>query len=642
MKIPVDWLNNYINTSKTPKELADSFTQLGLLLDKPIEVYENNDYKTEVLDLEHRMDRSDWLGILGCVRDLAAFENSKLIYPKIHTQKGKELNEDEVIKIKVECPDLVHRFNTRVFKNIKVQQSPEWLKNRLEAYGIPSINNIVDITNFVMVELGQPMHTQDISKLRKKEILFRRAKDGETITTLLGETVELTPEQFVLTQDDVATVLGGIVGGKETAVDETTVDIVLDAGNYDQNNIRKSSRQLKILNETVLRYDKFLHPKLTELAIARATHLILELAGGEYYENEDYYPNTWPIPKMKLRISRLEKIGGVTFSERQVMDILERLEYKVISHNENEFELEVPYFRTDVVVEDDIVADILRINDYENIPIKQISMPPPKEITPRIYEFEEKLRDILVNLDLHEHITDPLVETDANNANQIKLNNALTTEKSALRTSIYDTLRIVEESYKKHGIKGIKLFEIGKIYLNEERYIENRLLQVINTNLDVSSFENSISTKKILAGLMQNLGISEYQLVKNEDRVNIIVNTENIGELSYNQFSLDTFALLQHHSDPKRVITNYENTSTENLSLIADINLDMGKVFEEINKSDKQILSSYMVDTYTNKAIGENKKAILVEITYDTNKTASIRKNLLDLLKEKFDIEHRD
>ena len=164
MKIPLEWLKQYIKTNKSAQELAVSFTALGLMLDKSIYSYENGGYKTEVLDLEHRMDRADWLSILGCACDIAAFENIELIKPKLYTKKGRALPADEKIKIEVNCPEFVNRFNTRIFKNIKVGPSPDWLKNRLEAYGIPSINNIVDITNYVMVEQGQTLHAQDIKK----------------------------------------------------------------------------------------------------------------------------------------------------------------------------------------------------------------------------------------------------------------------------------------------------------------------------------------------------------------------------------------------------------------------------------------------------------------------------------------------
>jgi len=495
MKIPLEWLKEYVKTDKSRDEIAESFTALGLMLDKPTE--------RDVLDLEHRMDRSDWLSIVGCARDLAAFENTDLIFPELYEEKGKELPEREKVKIDVTCPNKVNRFNTRVFKNISVKESPQWLKERLESYGIPSKNNIVDITNYVMVELGQPLHAQDIDKLEAKEIIIRDARKGEKVTTLLGETIELVDENFVLTQNNKPTVIGGIVGGKETGVTETTKNIVLDAGNYNQVYVRKASRKLKIQNETVLRCDKFLHPYLTEVAIKRATKLILALAEGEYYENFDWYPNEMELKTQELTLKRVEQLSGIDFEMKDIKNILTRLGYSITKEDKDTIELTIPYFRTDVEVKDDIVADILRISNYANIPTELIQAAPPKEITPEIYKFEERLRDICVNLGLHEHITDPLIDKnreDIEKDKTIVLENALSEEKSALRTSLGQTLKSVVDTYKKHRVGEIKIFEIGKVYDQtiEGKYEEKRFLEVVYINEGISLKGSSDNLKRII------------------------------------------------------------------------------------------------------------------------------------------------
>jgi phenylalanyl-tRNA synthetase beta chain len=622
MRIPIEWLKEYISIEKSPREIAKAFTSLGLMLDKPIE--------NGVLDLEHRMDRSDWLSILGCARDLTAFENLKLKYPKLHIEKGRTPTKNQVVDIKVECSDLVNRFNTKVFRNIKVKPSPEWLKNRLEAYGIPSINNIVDITNYVMVELGQPMHAQDLAKMRKPEIVIRRAKKGESITTFLGETIELDPNIFVLTQDNIPTVIGGMVGGIETGVDETTTDIVLDAGNYNQTNIRKNSRKLKIQNETVLRYDKFLHPKLTEIAIQRATYLILELAGGEYYENIDWYPKKTPLKNLELTYKRLKLLSCMDFLPKRIKEILIALEYRIIEENKTGLTLEVPYFRTDVEVEDDLIADILRINDYAKIPMQMIDSAPPREITPDIYKFEEKLRDVCVGLGLHEHITNPIVSRNTKAKNQVILENSLTSKKDALRTSIYETLSQVVTTYKKHKFTKVGLFEIGKIYLVEgekdrfRSYKEERVLEVIYRNFALNTYENSNEVKRILSGIMQNLGIKNL-----------------VGEVKPDSFTLHTEKLMKISSYPKRITTEIDNYQTEDLSLVLHTNKAFGEAFEEIEKFDKNILKVEVTEEYTSKTLGENKKAILVRITHKAKGFSKIKKKLLDTLKEKHQIETR-
>ncbi|MFZ2199220.1 MAG: phenylalanine--tRNA ligase beta subunit-related protein, partial [Microgenomates group bacterium] len=269
MKIPLIWLKDYVSTNKSIKEIASDFTQLGLMLDKPLD-------ETNVLDLEQRLNRSDLLSMIGCARDLAAFEGIKLNYPKVSVKPALPIPGSDKIRIKIETPH-VRRFQTRIFKGVKVGPSPKWLVDRLKSYGIESKNNIVDITNFVMVEYGQPMHAQDISCLKGKDITIRASCDGEKLTTLLGTQVKLDKDTFVLTSGGEVTVIGGIVGGKNTGVSSSTTDIILDSGNYDSRVIRKTSRRLKIINETVSHYDKFLDPRTIDLALDRATNLILEL-----------------------------------------------------------------------------------------------------------------------------------------------------------------------------------------------------------------------------------------------------------------------------------------------------------------------------------------------------------------------------
>lgn len=637
MKIPLNWLKEYIKTNKDKKEIANSFTALGLMLDKPTE--------GELLDLEHRMDRSDWLSIIGCARDLAAFENTNLIFPELYKEKGKDLPENEKIKIEIKCPNKVNRFNTRVFKNIKVGKSPKWMKERLETYGIPSINNIVDITNYVMVELGQPMHAQDIDKLGAKEIIIRDAKKGEKIVTLLGETVELAEENFVLTQNDKPTVIGGIVGGKETGVTENTTNIILDAGNYNQVFIRKASRKLKIQNETVSRCDKFLHPELTEIALQRATKLILDIAGGEYYENEDCYPNRPEIKTQNFRMKRLEQLSGMKFDIETIKNILTKLEYKIIEEkNTNEttnyeIKLEIPYFRTDVEVEDDIVADILRISNYENIPLELIQSAPPKEITPDIYKFEDKVRDILVNLGLHEHITDPLIEKGNNDKKykEIVLENALTSEKSALRTDLKQTLNHVLENYKKHKINEIGIFEIGKIYyidsnLNKEnKYIEERVLEIIYLNQNLTPKENADKFKTILNRLLEELKIEWGSIQKfwTITPYTVSIPLENLMQLSKEDKS---------KNKQSNIVDKVSSYTTEDLSIILNLVQPFGDIYQTIKNTSKDILDVEVLEEYK---VNEIQKSILVRITFNTSDTKSIREEILKTLKSKFNVDIR-
>lgn len=592
MKVPLIWLKDYLDTDKPARDLATSFTQLGLMLDKPLG-------KDNVLDLEHRMDRADWLSILGCARDLAAFENLKLKLPKLYTKPGKPPDPKLKIQINVDTPH-VRRFQTRIIKGIKVGPSPKWLVDRLTAYGMDSINNIVDITNFVMVEYGQTMHAQDLARFPGQDITIRAAKPGEKVTTLLGTEVELDPDIFVLTSGGVVTVIGGIVGGQKTGVTDKTVDIILDAGNYDSRIIRKTSRRIKIINESVSRNDKFLDPRLIDYALDRATSLILELAGGTYYANDDYYPDPVTPQNMTLRLSRLQLLSGMDLTLAIAKKILKSLDYSIVEEGDDELTVEIPYFRTDVDVEDDLVADILRIYNYTNIPVMALSTPVPTDITPVIYWFEERLRDLLTAQGAHEHITSSLV-TSNGESGQVVLANALSTDQNALRTNLMDGLSRVLSIYGKHGENGTLVFEIGKVFTRASKhYREHRHLTVYG-NGDV---------RDSLATLLHTLGIDRYTISKN---LEIIINHTVCGSLTSNVYNLDTEQIIKFARSYTGIISDFTHPMTRDISLIAPASLTYFDITEALSKL-KLSWNSVTCKSFTKLKEGKN---YLLTLTWD-------------------------
>jgi phenylalanyl-tRNA synthetase beta chain len=549
MKIPLIWLKDYVETTKSAKDIAADFTQLGLMLDKPLD-------ETNVLDLEQRLNRSDLLSVIGCARDLAAFEGLKLKLPKSHTKPGKPSTSSTKIDINVTSPT-VRRFQTRVFTGIKVGPSPSWLTDRLKLYGMEPINNIVDITNFVMCEYAQPLHAQDLAKLKGRDITLRQAKPGEKVTTLLGTEVALDQDTFVLSSGGQVTVIGGIVGGKNTGVDTTTTDIVLDAGNYDSRVIRRTSRKLKIMNETVSRTDKFLDPRTIDKALDRATYLILELAGGTYYQNDDYYPKPVTPQTMTLRLSRLKLLSGMDISVPVVKKILKSLEYELVEEGEGTLTVEVPYFRTDVEVEDDLVSDILRINNYMNIPQTPLTTPVPQDLTPAIYRFEERLKDLLVAQGAHEHITNSLTSATGQD-NQVILVNALTSDQNALRTELESGLKHVRSTYKKHKQAATPIFEIGKVFqVAGNKYLEGRLLTL--TAPEPQSVADSLST------LMAALAVKDYHITSNHQ---IYVSNSLVGNLTALSYTLVTTALMPLVGNYSGIISEFSHSTSLDLSLL--------------------------------------------------------------------------
>lgn len=621
MKIPITWLKDYVKTDASPREIASSFTQLGLMLDKPLD-------DSGVLDLEHRMDRSDWLSILGCARDYSAFSKLKLVYPKTNTKRLAKVKPSEIVEISVKTPH-VRRFNTRLVKNVTVGPSPSWLKERLEAYGIRSINNVVDITNFVMIEYGQPMHAQDLAKLKKREITLRPAKRGESLKTILGTEVALDPNTFVLSSGGVPTVIGGIVGGSETGVTNSTTELILDAGNYDQAVVRKTSRRLKIINETVSRYDKFLHPDLCELALERATYLLDTIAGATVYTNVDYYPQPPKAATMTLTFARLKVISGLDHSAKLVKRILTALEYHILKETETSLTLTVPTFRTDVEVEDDIVADILRINDYSNIPTSPLTTPVPVDITPAIMQFEEHLRDLLVAQGAHEHITTSLVLKTQ--PTQITLSNALSADQNALRESLLPKLTEVAQNYHKHGLD-LPLFEIGVVFkLNEKGdYLEQRQLTVLSNSLTVST-------------LLHQLGISPRIISLDYQSLNILLNEEVVGHLDgQGSYSLDTTLLHKYYHPYTGVISELSYLPTRDISLDHSLTHNLATLIRNIYQLDPELseITSKSVELRRSKSPTSTLNTVLTlrwnRGVSDSHLKATLQKIKAYCLKEKY------
>lgn len=617
MKIPLIWLKDYVETTKSPKEIAADFTQLGLMLDKPID-------EKGVLDLEQRLNRSDLLSVIGCARDLAVFEKLPLKLPKGHTKPGKEVDSSSKIKVKVETP-AVHRFQTRIFKNIKVGPSPSWITDRLSAYGIESKNNVVDITNFVMCEYGQPMHAQDLATLKGQDITIRSAKKGEKLTTLLGTELPLNTEAFVLSSGGEITVIGGIVGGKNTGVTESTTDIILDSGNYDSRIIRKVSRGLKIMNESVSHNDKFLDPRLIDVALDRATALILEIAGGEYYFNDDYYPSPVTPQNLTLRLARLHALSGMEIKMTEAKKILKALGFALVEETADTLTVEVPYFRTDMEVEDDLISDILRMMDYRNIPVMPINTPVPVDITPAIYRFEDRLRDLLVSQGYHEHITNSLTSTTGN-SQQVVLANALTSDLNALRVDLQIGLNQVKSIYKKHKLSDVGLFEIGKVFSHSNKdYLEERHLTTLSVDSDKS--RASLST------LLSSLGVSDYRITSKHE---IYVSHHHLGTINPTSYTLYTERLMPLVKNYRGIISEFTHSTSLDLSLLVPTEINYADILSTLSSLKGEWIKIYCKSMIKMSSTTNN---YLLTITWDTNSKSLdsdkilILKTLKDQLK---------
>ncbi|MEK9179591.1 MAG: phenylalanine--tRNA ligase beta subunit-related protein, partial [Patescibacteria group bacterium] len=319
MKVPLNWLKEYVDIPADVSVVSDLFTAIGHMQDHQPEVVVGD----TVLDLEVRQNRSDCLSILGLALELSAVSEKPLRVPRAYESEMPKAPLKSTIDIKDE--DLCYRFNTVTIEGISVKESPEWLKNRLEAYGIKPINNVVDITNYVMVEIGEPLHAFDLGVLQKPVLIIRRAVKGEKLAALNGKVLNLTSEDLIVSTEKEPVALAGIIGGTKSSITSKTTRILLEAATYNQAGIRRTSLRHSLRTEASLRHEKFLHPYLAEQGLKRAIEMILEICGGILGDHTDCFTKKNEETKVTMRMSRLEYLCGVHVPFDTVVGILSRL-----------------------------------------------------------------------------------------------------------------------------------------------------------------------------------------------------------------------------------------------------------------------------------------------------------------------------
>ena len=337
MKISYNWLKDYVDVSLSPEKLANLLTMCGLSVESVEKM--GKDY---ILEIEVTAHRSDCLSVIGIARELAALTGKKLKVPSVKVKTkgagsacrlpaGRQGKAGKEITVKVEDKKLCPRYTVRVIRNVKVGESPAWLKTRIEAMGLRSVNNIVDIINFCLFETGEPMHAFDLDKIANKEIIIKRAKKGEKITAIDGSEKILDDSNLVITDSSRPIALAGVIGGLNTEVTFSTKNILLEAAYFDPISIRRTARTLSISTESSYRFERKVDRENIVYASDRATSLIAEIAGGEI--DELIYAGDKKIEKkiVELRYERLNKILGAEITPPRAKKILNSLGLKTKS-----------------------------------------------------------------------------------------------------------------------------------------------------------------------------------------------------------------------------------------------------------------------------------------------------------------------
>ncbi|MBT5632814.1 MAG: phenylalanine--tRNA ligase subunit beta [Nitrospina sp.] len=477
MKVQVDWLKEYTEIDVPADELGHVLTMAGLEIESHETVELPDGEKGDVLELNVTPNRGYCLSHIGVAREVSALLNKALKLPDplktLESEWGSVAVEDRVSVENLE-PELCPRYCALVIENVKVGPSPKWLKDRLIAIGLRPINNIVDITNFVMMEYGQPLHAFDRDLLTGNKIIVRRAKKGEPFASLDGSALKLEPDALVIADGEKPVALAGIMGGTNSQVSDSTRHIVLESACFDPATVRQSSKKYGLRSDSSYRFERGVDWEGVVSAQARAILLIKELAGGEICSGRvDIYPEKGKPVSVSLRLSRLNQLLGASFKAKQVQDLLSRLGMEIASPSED-MEVKIPSFRPDLLREVDLIEEIARIDGFDKVDtvypvagVRPVSISAKQNIVKKVREvfcyagFSETVHYSFIE---RAHAEEFKIAFAEKSDRVIALKNPLSSEYDTMRTSLLPGLLKTAALNLSKGQKPLKLFEVGSVY----------------------------------------------------------------------------------------------------------------------------------------------------------------------------------
>lgn len=514
MKVPIEWLKQLVNIKVSPDKLAHTMTMGGL--ETVVEA-------GNIIEIDILPNRSDCWSILGIAREIAALTKTTVKRPEYRVV-GISKKVKEGVTVEVKDKKLCPRYMARVIENVSIKESPAWLKDRLESAGVRAINNVVDVTNYFLLELGQPMHAFDAKLINDRTIIVRRAKPGEKITTLDGKEHDLSTDMLMITDPEKLIAVAGVMGAANTEVNAKTKTVILESAYFDPVSINNTSKNIKLRTESSIRFEHGVGWAMVEEALDRAAIMIAELSGANILAGKvDKKAGARKPKTIKLRTERVNQVLGTDLSVSEMQLLLKRLGFGVSGNK-----IKIPLFRAeDIAREIDLIEEIARVYGYDKI---KATMPNTsfagKEVD-KLDIFRNKVREIMIGCGLNEVQTFSMVGPkdferaglDASKA--VKIANPMNIEESLMRTVLLPSLLNVVEHNLNRQVEDVLIFEIGKIYAPSDKKlpVERWVLTVAATG---SPFASAIDKgqadyfyiKGILENLFAALGIKDHKLTE--------------------------------------------------------------------------------------------------------------------------------
>jgi phenylalanyl-tRNA synthetase beta chain len=506
MIVSWNWLTDYVRLDMPVEVLTERLALSGLNLESFSDV--GGDI---AIDVEVTSNRPDCLAHLGIAREIGVLFDKPLCIPDPKSKSsGRPV--ETLTGVSVDTAELCPRFTARVISGVKVKESPWWLRKRLETLGVRPISNIVDVTNYVMFECGQPLHAYDLDRLAEKRLVVRRARAGETLTAINNRVYELNPEMLVIADATRPVGLAGVMGGLETEIGPGTTNVLIEAARFDAMSVRRTSRALGLFSPSSFRFERPLDPEVTEWASRRCAELILATAGGALHPGViDVGARRGERPWISLRFDQIRRILGIVIDPSTSVRILQSLGLEVLGQDEGSVTVRPPSWREDLEREIDLIEEVARIHGYEHIPENR-AVPLTSARRGMRERVETAVRDFLTGEGLDEAVTFSLVDDrlaapvrPGSASPPLRVDHSSRKRENALRQSLIPSLLSVRHHNESHGQFETELCEIAHVYLPRPDHV----LPDEPTRLALVSWRDFLGLKGMVEALLERLHVPD-------------------------------------------------------------------------------------------------------------------------------------
>jgi phenylalanyl-tRNA synthetase beta chain len=647
-----------------------------------------------VFEIEITPNRPDCLSMIGVAREIAAIQNTKLKYPDF-TLADKSDEISELTSINIEAPDHCPRYVARLLEDIKIKPSPFWLQERLLSVGQRPINNMVDVTNFVLMETGQPLHAFDFDRLAENRIVVRTANQGETFITLDQKERALDPDMLMICDGEKAVAIGGVMGGLNSEIEDSTTRVLLESAYFNPVSIRRTSKRLGLSTDAAYRFERGVDPQGQNAAANRAAILMAELGGGRLISGLiDEYPNKQSVKSLKLSVNKTNRLLGTKLKRKEIENFLKSIEFKVAKKStpkdEDNLTVTPPSFRVDISRPEDLMEEVARLSGYHNIPTTFPIMPATGQTSTKEIDLRDRVRRLMTGFGFRETINYSFAhkqsgdylrfETADRRRQLVELLNPLTEDQTVMRTSLVPGLLETVHYNLSQQIKNLKIFEIGKIFINEDPQRLPKETEILAGLWTGSRYDASwhgqkadcdfYDIKGAVEGLLNALKIDGVQFTRLPEKKCSYTKPGYTAQILGGEIALGVVGEIH-----PEVLTNYDLKQTSfvfelnfdylvsvtkdtthsmpipkfpaifrDITIIVDNDLETQRIIDEAQNPQEGVVESFsLLDVFEGKPIAEGKKSVTLRVTYrSSDKTledediAPIHQSIADRLVKAF------